>query len=301
MITLFACPKPFEDPHISVIQRNAIRSWTMLGPEVQIILFGSEPGIAEVADEFGCEHVPSVQRNDYGTPLLNDVFAQAESLARHRCLGYVNADIILMDDFVGAVKAVATLRRDFLLGGRPWNLDVASPVDFCSGWQRSLTKTVRASSNLRSENACDYFVFPKLMWKRLPPFVIGRCYFDGALLYRARKQGALLIDGTDSIVAVHQQHEYERSVGGENYLVNPEALANVALAGGFGHLYTWRNAAYRLSVDRIERSWRGTLNVLGPWSRSRRTFRGWIWHPFLRATRPLRHLLGLRSRRRCDP
>ena len=31
-ITIFTAPKPFTDPHIDLIQRNAIRSWRDLGP-----------------------------------------------------------------------------------------------------------------------------------------------------------------------------------------------------------------------------------------------------------------------------
>ena len=39
LITLFSAPKPFTNPHIAMIQRNAIRSWTLL-PDVEVILLG---------------------------------------------------------------------------------------------------------------------------------------------------------------------------------------------------------------------------------------------------------------------
>ena len=51
MLTIFAVPKPFRG-HIGVIQRNAIRSWTLLRPACDIILMGNEEGIAEIAAEF---------------------------------------------------------------------------------------------------------------------------------------------------------------------------------------------------------------------------------------------------------
>jgi hypothetical protein len=41
LITLFSAPKPFTDPHIAMIQRNAIYSWTLL-PDVEVILLGEE-------------------------------------------------------------------------------------------------------------------------------------------------------------------------------------------------------------------------------------------------------------------
>ena len=48
LITLFSAPKPFTNPHIAMIQRNAIKSWTLL-PDVEVILLGEEEGLAEAA------------------------------------------------------------------------------------------------------------------------------------------------------------------------------------------------------------------------------------------------------------
>ncbi len=45
MLTLFSIPKAF-DGHLGTIQRNAVRSWTSLGPGVQVVLVGDEPGVA---------------------------------------------------------------------------------------------------------------------------------------------------------------------------------------------------------------------------------------------------------------
>jgi len=48
LITLFSAPKPFTDLHIAMIQRNAIKSWTLLS-DVEVILLGEETGLAEAA------------------------------------------------------------------------------------------------------------------------------------------------------------------------------------------------------------------------------------------------------------
>src|SRR6266853_4649960 len=47
VLTIFASAKPFHG-HTGVIQRNAIASWTRLRPRPEIILFGNEPGVAEI-------------------------------------------------------------------------------------------------------------------------------------------------------------------------------------------------------------------------------------------------------------
>lgn len=64
MLTIFSCPKPFRG-HINIIQRNAIRSWTLLQARPEIILIGNEEGTAEVCKEFGLRHIPDVERNEY--------------------------------------------------------------------------------------------------------------------------------------------------------------------------------------------------------------------------------------------
>ncbi len=69
--------------HIGLIQRNAIGSWVRLSPRPQIILFGSSAGTKEVAAEFGLEHVPSVEVNEFGTPHLRGVLRNGETRARH--------------------------------------------------------------------------------------------------------------------------------------------------------------------------------------------------------------------------
>jgi len=73
MLTIFTIPKAFEG-HIGIIQRNAIGSWSRLGCDV--ILCGDDPGVSEAAKEVGATHIPDIDRNDYGTPLLSSAFAK---------------------------------------------------------------------------------------------------------------------------------------------------------------------------------------------------------------------------------
>jgi hypothetical protein len=48
MLTLFTTAKPFEG-HSGVIQRDALKSWKLLRPDIEIILFGDDAGGAEIA------------------------------------------------------------------------------------------------------------------------------------------------------------------------------------------------------------------------------------------------------------
>src|SRR5216684_4488715 len=103
-LTVFSIPKPFAG-HVGLIQTNAVESWKRLD-DTEVILFGDEAGIADVAARAGVRHEPEIVRNAVGTPLVSDAFERARRLARHDYLVYINADIVLTSDFVRAVTAL---------------------------------------------------------------------------------------------------------------------------------------------------------------------------------------------------
>src|SRR5512136_2629590 len=105
-ITIFTAPKPFTDPHVDRIQRNAILSWQHLGSEVQVILIGDETGMAGFSVEVGIQQLKAVSRNEQGTPLVSSIFEQARQNSTSPVLAYVNADILLTSEFVSLAKQV---------------------------------------------------------------------------------------------------------------------------------------------------------------------------------------------------
>ena len=129
MLTIFAIPKAFAG-HNGVIQRNAIFSWTLLRPRCEILLLGDDEGTKEAAEEFGATYIPDIARSEYGTPLLDSIFQVAQDAATTPLVSYVNADIILMSDFMAAVNSVSERDGPFVLSGQRWNLDVTEPIDF---------------------------------------------------------------------------------------------------------------------------------------------------------------------------
>ena len=145
MFTLFTIPKAFKG-HIGAIQRNAVRSWQRLQPKCEILLFGDESGIAETADELGVIHVPTIEKNEYGTPLLSSAFDQAQRISSYDMLIYCNADIIFMQDLVVA-KSLFSFER-FLVCGRRRDLDVHDEIDFESdAWAEEMLMRLRQHSH----------------------------------------------------------------------------------------------------------------------------------------------------------
>lgn len=251
LITIFSAPKPFTDPHINMIQRNAVRSWTLLGSDVDVILVGDEPGMAEAAQELGVQHIPQVRRNDQGTPLVSDIFEQARANSSSPFLLYVNADILLMPDLIQAVRSVSAQLEKFLLVGQRWDLDLRTPFDFSGDWVRSLRQVIRAQGSLHPPGGSDYFVFPRDCFTAVPDFAIGRAGWDNWMIYHALQQGWEVVDASQDITIVHQAHDYAHLPGGQIHYNLEESNRNRFLAGGKSNMYILMDARRRLVDGRL--------------------------------------------------
>ncbi len=231
-LTIFAMPKAFAG-HNALIQKNAIRSWARLDPRPEIILFGDEPGIKEMAEEVGARHMPDVERNEFGTPRVDKLFDAAQKHASHPVLTYVNADMILMQDFAAGVQKVQASLPDSLLIGQRWDLSLVEEIDFDQpGWQQALRRQMAADAIIHAESGLDYFVFRKGLWPHIPPFAIGRTAWDNWLVLDPRQRGVPVADGSEFITAVHQDHDYGHMPGGrQDAWRGEEAKRNHALAG----------------------------------------------------------------------
>jgi hypothetical protein len=251
MISIFSIPKPFEG-HNKVIQNNAIHSWLKLQPSCQVILFGDEEGIAQTAKEFDVQHVPHIKRNEFGTPLLDHVFRTAHKLAKHNILCYVNADIILMSDFMKGVQIVARRMNKFLIVGRRWNVDILEPLNFDDPeWEKELRDFVMNNGELFFQGA-DYFAFPRKLFREIPPFAVGRAAWDNWMTYKARSLFAPVVNITGTSMVVHQNHDYSHhSSGKKGVFHGVEAERNKALAGGSRHLWTVHNSTHIFTGSKL--------------------------------------------------
>jgi len=235
VITLFAIPKSFEDPHTAMIQRNAIVSWTKLGQSVTIVLVGDEYGVAEIAREFGLQHFITLKKNSHGTPLLNDAFAKAETVNESPLIAYVNADIILLAEFVSVASFLASSMEKFLMIGRRIDLDVHSSINFGEpDWGNRLAEMANSSGALAAVVCKDYFVYPRGQYPTIPSFAVGRGNWDNWLVASTKKAKYPIIDATIAITAIHQNHGYKHVKGGRvaAYVTGIEARENQKLAGG---------------------------------------------------------------------
>ena len=251
MITIFAIPKAFKG-NIDIIQSNAIRSWTLLRPECEVILFGKDEGTAETALKLGIKHIPDIECNEFGTPLVSSVFSMAQNIASNRLLCYVNADIILLNDFITAIRQVKA--QSYLMVGQRWDFNLNEFVNFADpNWETLLRNRVKAEGQLHPVTGIDYFVFPRGLYRDMPPFAIGRTAWDNWLIFRAREARARVIDGTKVATIIHQNHDYSHHPEGALAVwQGPEAKRNAELAGGLNHLFTTQYATDLLTPQGLK-------------------------------------------------
>lgn len=252
-LTLFTAPKPFTNPHIATIQRNAIQSWLHLGEGVQVLLVGEEAGLSETAVELGIVHLPQVQRNRDGTPLVSSIFELARQHSPDPLLVYLNADILLTPAFLRPVKQVAEQVERFLIVGQRWDLDTRQPLDFSSGWDDRLLADLHQRGRLHPPMGSDYFVFPRDCFTRMPKFAIGRAGWDNWMFTHARLQGWPVVDATHTITIIHQDHDYSHLPGGQPHYRLPETTENIRLAGGRCAIFTLHDANFTLNDGRLQR------------------------------------------------
>lgn len=251
LITVFSAPKPFTDPHIATIQRNAILSWTKL-PDVAVILLGDEPGLAEISVELGVTHLREIPRSPSGAPLMDAMFRLAREKSQTPLYCIVNADVILFDDLVETAKKVSAQRENFVLMGQRWDLEITGSLEFSEGWQNRLRSTVHRQGSLHRPAGSDYFLFPNSCYTNLPAFIIGRAGWDNWMIYHAHKRGFPAIDATADVMIVHQNHDYSHLPGGRPHYQHPETDENIRLAGGRPMTrFTLLDANFRLENGNI--------------------------------------------------
>jgi len=270
MITIFTNPRPFRD-HFDIIQRNAIKSWLKFSPRCQIILFNDEENTtSKVAKEFGLKCISDVAANEFGTFLLDDVFAKVKKAAKFEILAQVNTDIILMNNFMEAIAKVKRLMRTrpFFMTGRRWDLDLGSQVQFDEAdWKQKLHERIAKEGKLHSWSGMDYWIFPRNFPINLPPFVVGRPGMDSWLVYKARSLKIPVIDATKVVTVVHQNHNYPQK---NKKFFEIERKRNFKLAGGSFNMMNLRDANWILTSEGLKkpeflRGFFSKLSLFYPW------------------------------------
>ena len=252
-LTIFTAPKAFTNPHIATIQKNAIQSWMHLSNRVQVLLLGEEEGLADLAHELGIAHLPDVELNPQGTPLLSSMFELARQHSDSPYLACVNTDVILLPETMDVIDKGSSQVKEFLIVGQRWDLAVKALLEFKAGWEEQLRHDLRERGRLHPPSGSDYFIFPRQCFQEMPRFAIGRAGWDNWMFFHARQKGWPVIDATPILPVIHQDHDYSHLPGGQPHYRLPETSENVRLAGGRRAIFTLLDANYAIRDGKFEK------------------------------------------------
>lgn len=227
MITVFTTPKRFKS-NVGVTQRNAIENWKRL--RFEVIVFGGSKKIIE--DELGVRRVTKFAKNEFGTPLANDLFTQAQELARNDVLMYSNCDMLYLANIVPAVYYIRKRFESFLIVGQRWDVAIEERLDIKRlDYEGHLQTLINARGSLHSVSGKDFFIFRKPFDMELPPLILGRVGWDNYLIHYAADHQMDVIDVTPVVTAIHQNHDYSHLTGGkQEFLHGSEKQRNYELA-----------------------------------------------------------------------
>lgn len=268
MITFFTTAKDFVDKN-KTAQVNAIKSWKIANAEVEIILFGYSEGAKEIAEELQLIYVPDIKTSHQGTPFINDMFEKASNLANNEICCFINADIIVYSKFVQSLLYIhKLLKTKYLVVGQRQNIDLDNEINFATNWEAEIESLVVKNGTMFAfnESGSDFFAFPKSQYKKgdIPDLIVGRPGWDLWMIYNGRLKGFKVIDLSDTITIVHQNHNYShRKVKFDSYEQDEEALSNYKnLPEKERYLYTLPACNYSFRNYKLKRNFaRGNLKM----------------------------------------
>ncbi len=207
MITIFSHVKAFQGI-FDIIQNNAIRSWRSISEDLEIIIFGDVFGAREICSEINATHIYKVMKSSNGMPKLNHLFNEVRKNSRYSQLCYINADIILPNDFLKQTMSLLKFKKYLGIGNR-YDTDFHKRINFNNDdWWDIHIKEIKHKGKWHQKGGADYFLFNKSIFLNMPDVYLGLPGSDNWLIWEARRNRIPVIDLTDSIMAIHQNHDY---------------------------------------------------------------------------------------------
>ena len=215
LVTVFTTMHPAKDPLKILAQRNTLQAYANLKPFVHSLVFTRDPYWQNEAKKLGIQVEDTFEVNPYGTPLLRNMYVKAFASSQAYFAAYANADILIGEDFVQSVCAVANAirkgvvkKRVFVVGQRlNYKLGTNDVISSDKEDHERKLSSWNRNSELFQANAEDYFIVSRqtFVWAKMPEYVIGRPSYDNCLVNQAVIDSQITtIDSTGTISALHQ-------------------------------------------------------------------------------------------------
>jgi len=215
-ISLITTLKPFKGL-ARIHQINSLQSWAKFIEGAEIIVVGESEGFETILSEFkfNIKWIKEVKTSYSGAPYLDDMIKKGLENARNDSVCIINADTILLSDFVKSVsKLINIYDNNFLLTSRSFSLNINTILNFDDPEiEERLKNIVRKNyihNDIRSLPTDFYFFHREFLSNaKIPPFIYGRGVFVRWYIYHAHCKRIPIIDATPVITAIHQMHSFD--------------------------------------------------------------------------------------------
>ena len=196
------------------VYTNTIRNWATFLPRIQPVLFTTfESGpVIDIARKYGWYIYPNPTVNEFGCPILKDMYLAAYELFNATFYGYANGDILFdmgLNDTLSKMNEHFNTIKVSLLFGTRMNYKLLPEANYTEKplWTpyRIHQLVVENQTEYFKPDAFDYFFVTKhYPFSKMKPLVISRSGFDTYFSAITNTLKLTTIEGTGSVVALHQ-------------------------------------------------------------------------------------------------
>jgi len=239
MLTILTTPKSTMGK-AGMDFNNALLNWNCLEPHPQVLVFNCDD--EKFVTERGATHIDGVRSTDMGIPYMDDMLRIGQQMAYYDAIMLTSDHLLFLPGLMEAVYRVTKRFDNFLAIGQRYDADIQRLIDFTSSsWEQEL-ESYRKKGHLHGPSAKDYMIMSKGFPLEIPPFIIGRPWYDTWLVVASLKAGIPVVDLSRTVTAIHPNHDYSQIPGNPKANHgNPGELYNAQLAvgcSGKGHITT---------------------------------------------------------------
>ena len=225
LLTLFTSWTDNREKYL--VHNITTHNWLSLQPYVIPVIFTNEPEVANACRRMGWKVFPLRIAAAGGIPVLKYMYKDVMEAFNTTFYAYSNSDILFTDSLIDTLLALArfNLQAPILVIGKRTNVDFMRKTESLT-WKNLIT-AAKTRGTLFTGYAEDYFITTRRFpWKDIAGVVIGRVAYDNWLVWYARKQNHLVVDATNTVLAIHQTtgagnmegHAHENGQYNENLL-----------------------------------------------------------------------------------
>jgi hypothetical protein len=204
-IVYVTIPRSFIDPFLTP-QVNALNIIRNYDPSANIVLYSDDDGVKDYASN-NLYHAPDEVIKKGRLPLVNEALKYCAINFPECYICYINSDMLLVGDTKELISYIdKRFSGNFLATGYRCNLHIDNVIK--SNELPDLIKKCSCKKTKGRHSALDVFIFKSEIFSLLnmPNFPVGRPGWDNWLAAKCRILGFALVDISNVVTLVHQEH-----------------------------------------------------------------------------------------------